>query len=465
VRQVDRCGDDEAFLHPNNLWDDDSPTGVAACPIDRDEVADVVVVGAGFTGMWCAYEIARRDPSRRILVLEGSHVGFGASGRNGGWCSATPPRGLDEIDAAMGSGAGRAIVNSLVAALDRIVTVCDTEGIDAHIRHGGWVQLARNGPQAARIRDDIAVARRHGFGEDHLVWLDRRATTERVNATNVSGAGYTPHCLAVHPGRLVRGLAMACRGRGIGIRENTQVVGIAPRRVTTSTGHTVSARHIIVATEAYTHRLPGHERSILPVYSLMIATEPLAPSVLRQIGLEQGETFNDARHLVIYGQRTVDGRIAFGGRGAPYHFASSTRSANDVDPRVAARLRATLVELFPVLDRIAITHHWGGPLGISRDWFPFVDVDDDAGVITIGGYVGDGVAMAHVAASCAADAVTDASMPRLPIVRSVPRRWEVEPFRFLGVNAALRAVARLDAAESRGRSARLSRSIVRRITR
>ena len=133
---------------------------------------------------------------------------------------------------------------------------------------------------------------------------------------------------------------------------------------------------------------------MIPFYSLMIATEPHRPRhLLDEIGLRDGETFNDLRHLVIYGQRTADGRIAFGGRGAPYHFGSRIEPGFDRDRRMHSLIRETLVELFPALAGTRITHRWGGPLGIARDWHPSVGFDRATGMGWAGGYVGDGVAV------------------------------------------------------------------------
>ena len=154
---------------------------------------------------------------------------------------------------------------------------------------------------------------------------------------------------------------------------------IAPGRVVTPTG-TVRARHVVRATEGYTPGLPGSGRAVAPVYSLMIATEPLPPAVWDKIGLADRPTFGDLRHLIIYGQRTADGRFAFGGRGAPYHLGSSVRPSYDQVPAVFAALRRTLADLFPVLGDVPVTHHWGGPLAIARDWCASVGLDQSTGL-------------------------------------------------------------------------------------
>jgi glycine/D-amino acid oxidase-like deaminating enzyme len=219
----------------------------------------------------------------------------------------------------------------------------------------------------------------------------------------------------------------------------------------------VRAPRIVRATEAWTSQLPGSEREIAPVYSLVLATEPLPPEVWDEIGLRRGETFSDKRHLIIYGQRTVDGRIAFGGRGAPYHFRSRIKPEFDRDPAVYDELWRVLRDLFPAVAPYAVTHRWGGPLGIPRDWFPSVGLDRETGIGWGGGYVGDGVASSNLAGRTLADLVRDVENERtaLPWVGHRSPRWEPEPLRWLGVNLGLRVMGSADGVEERtGRPAR-----------
>ena len=166
---------------------------------------------------------------------------------------------------------------------------------------------------------------------------------------------------------------------------------------------------VVRATEAWTPTLPGHRRDLVPVYSLMVATEPLGADFWEAAGLESRATFADHRHMIIYGQRTADGRIAFGGRGAPYHYGSAVRESFDAEPSVHALLRQTLTELFPDLRRARFTHAWGGPLGIPRDWHSSVGFDRGSGLAWAGGYVGDGVSTTNLAGRTLADLITGAT--------------------------------------------------------
>jgi glycine/D-amino acid oxidase-like deaminating enzyme len=295
--------------------------------------------------------------------------------------------------------------------------------------------------------------------------LSAAEASAMVAATSVLGGTYTPHCATVDPVGLVRGLAEVVERRGIAIYEQTEVRAIRPGAAVTARG-TVKAPTVVRATEGYTRTIEGEERTLVPVYSLMIATEPLPDDFWASAGLSRRETFADHRHLIIYGQRTADGRMAFGGRGAPYHFASAIRPEFERDTAVHDSLRSTLVELFPALADVAITHRWGGPLGIARDWFPSVGIDEATGLAWAGGYVGDGVSTTNLAGRTLRDLILRRSteLTVLPWVGHRSKKWEPEPLRYLGINAGLRLAGSADRAEERtGRATWHSRALARMI--
>jgi glycine/D-amino acid oxidase-like deaminating enzyme len=407
----------------------------------------VAIVGAGLTGLWTAYYLVRADPSLRVTVLEAEVAGFGASGRNGGWCSALFPASLDRLAGLPGSSRTAALAQdaAMRATVDEVGRVLALEGVDAHFHKGGTVVVARTPAQEARARAE--VAHHAAWGLD-LAWLDADAARRRLGATNVRGATYTPDCARVHPARLVRGLARVVEASGVTIHEQTRVSAIEGRRVRTSYG-TVTAEVVVRATEGYTPRLRGERRTVVPVYSLVVATEPLPATAWEAIGLADRETFSDHRHLIVYGQRTADDRLVFGGRGAPYHFGSRIRPGYDRVPRVHAQLRRTLGELFPVLADVRVEHAWGGPLGIPRDWCASVGLDRSTGQAWAGGYVGDGVSTTNLAGRTLRDLVLGerTDLTALPWVGHRSPQWEPEPLRWLGANAGLRVVALADAEE------------------
>jgi glycine/D-amino acid oxidase-like deaminating enzyme len=447
-----------------SLWWDGLPEPIGVRPaLPGDIDVDVAVVGGGLTGLWTAYYLSGADPGLRIAVLERDVVGFGASGRNGGWCSALFAASVDRLDRAAGAGAGAAMRGAMEATVEEVGRVVGVESIDCHFARGGTVVLARTGVQLQRARDEIAAARSAGADEDSLRFLSAAEASAMVGATNVLGGTYTPHCAALDPARLVRGLAEVTEHRGVTIYEGTEVRAMGPGMVESNRG-TVKAATVVRATEGYTRTLHGEQRTLAPVYSLMIATEPLPDDFWAEARLGGRQTFADHRHLIIYGQRTADGRMAFGGRGAPYHFGSAIRPGFDRDDGVHEALARTLVELFPSLAGATITHRWGGPLGIARDWFPSVGLDTTTGMGWAGGYVGDGVSTTNLAGRTLCDLIlrraTD--LTTLPWVGHRSRRWEPEPLRYLGINAGLRLAGSADRAEERtGRATWRSRALDR----
>ncbi|GIH12026.1 NAD(P)/FAD-dependent oxidoreductase [Rugosimonospora africana] len=418
-----------------------------------DVEVDVAIVGAGYTGLWTAYYLAVERPGLRVAVIEAEIAGYGASGRNGGWCSALFPTSVPALARRYGRDRAVALHQAMVSTVDEVGRAARAEAIDCHYRKGGTVVLARSPAQLTRARAEVAESAEYGLGVE---LLDGPEAARRCGATGVLGGTYTPDCAAIHPARLVRGLASAVERRGVRIYEGTRALALRPGSVATATG-TVRATTVVRATEGYTPALPGLRREIAPVYSLMIATEPLPPELWESIGLAERETFSDHRHMIIYGQRTVDGRLAFGGRGAPYHFGSRTRPAYDRDPRVFAALRRTLVELFPALGSVDVAYAWGGPLGVARDWTASVGYDRRTGLAWAGGYVGDGVGTANLAGRTLADLILDrdSDLVRLPWVGHRSPRWQPEPLRWLGANVGLRLMGAADAAEARtGRPSR-----------
>jgi glycine/D-amino acid oxidase-like deaminating enzyme len=407
-------------------------------------------VGAGFTGLWTAYYLLQADPSIRVAVLEAETAGFGASGRNGGWCSALFPASSARLASLPGHdrAAAHRQHRAMRSSIDEVLRVIADEGIDAQAHKGGTVTVARNAAQLRRAEAEVRDARAWGRDETELQLLGPDEARTRVNAAGTIGGTYTPDCAALHPARLVRGLARAVERAGGRIYEDTRATALSPRMVSTDRG-TVRADVVVRATEGYTVDLPHHRRSVVPVYSLVVATEPLPSDVWEQIGLRDRETFTEGRHLVVYGQRTADDRLVFGGRGAPYHFGSSIRAGYDREPSVFRRLRATLVDLLPAVEGSEFSHAWGGPLGIPRDWCASVGFDRNDGLAWAGGYVGDGVSTSNLAGRTLRDLILghDTDLATLPWVNHRSPRWEPEPLRWLGVNAGLRAMAFADVEE------------------
>ena len=417
---------------------------VPRAALSGDEHADVVVIGAGLTGLWTAYYLNQRDSSLKIAVLEQHIAGFGASGRNGGWCSALFPASTAALERRHGRPAALAMRRAMIDTVDEVGRVTAKESIDCDFIKGGTVAFARDRVQLRAARAEVAEAK--SYGVDQLDLWDAERSPVGL------GASWDPACARLQPAKLVRRLAELLERRGVRIYERSEVLGYGPRRVVTAAG-SVTSTSVIVATEGYGAPGAATDRAILPLYSLMIATEPMPDALWQEIGIEHGQTFTDHRHLLIYGQRTADNRFAFGGRGARYHWGSSIRPEYDRDPRVFEHLRASLVGLFPQAADAAITHRWGGPLGVPRDWHASVNYDPRTGLGRAGGYVGDGLSTTNLAGRTLAELIigdgtgTAAELTRLPWVGHHSPRWEPEPWRFLGSNLGLTAMTVADAEE------------------
>lgn len=420
------------------------------------DAADVAIVGAGYTGLWTAYYLKRLQPDLRVVVIEAEVAGFGASGRNGGWATGEFAGNRSTMARRHGREPVVRLIREMFDTVDEIGRVIVEEGIDCHFDKGGILSFATNAAHVVRLQQELQYQRSWGLGEEDYRFLGPDVVDERARVAGSLGALSTPHAAAIHPARLVRGLATAVERKGVTIFENSRAIRVDINGVVTEHGM-IRARVVLRCTEAFTRHLPGQRRTYLPVYSLMIATEPLGDSFWRNIGFGRREVFNDARHLVIYGQRTLDGRLAFGGRGGRYHFGSLVDPSLDRQPRVHEAVARILHKLFPAAAGARITHTWGGAVAIPRDWRPAVVFDRNTGFGYAGGYVGEGVAASNLAGRTLADLVLnrDSDLIKLPWVQHQARPWEPEPLRFIGVNAAIRLAPIADRIEARtGRPSR-----------
>jgi glycine/D-amino acid oxidase-like deaminating enzyme len=341
----------------------------------------------------------------------------------------------------------RAIFDTVV----EVERVCESEGIDCHWARGGNITFATVPAQVDPLRADLAFWRDLGFGEDDVRWLEPSECTQRVGSAQNLGGFFLAHCAAMHPARLVCGLAEVVERMGVPIYERSPARALEPGAVITDGGR-LRADTIVRATEGYSGSLPGCERLLLPLHSMMIATEPLPEHVWKEIGLADRETFADSRRMVTYGQRTADDRLAFGSRGH-YFYGSRVRNVFHAEDPSFRAVKRILDSMFPVLRDHRVTHRWGGALGIPRNWRPSVGLDRATGLAWAGGYVGEGVAASNLAARTLADLVLgrDSELTTLPLVGPSFPPWEPEPLRWLAETGVRRLGDSLDAAELQGR--------------
>ncbi len=427
-------------------------------PLDGSTACDVAILGAGYTGLWTAWYLLRRQPGLRVVIAEAEVAGFGASGRNGAWCAPDLNISIERLARLHGEDAARRLQHATYDAVDEVGRAAAEAGIDAGFHKGGELLVARGPHHVPAIEAAYREYERFGFG-DRYELLDGAGVAARVRIAGAVAGLRTPDAAVIHPGRLVRGLATAVERMGARIVERTPVTGIraaaggAPAALLTPRGE-IRAPVVVLAGEAYLVRLAQLHRQLVPMYSLIVLTEPLSDARWAEIGWAGREVVASARLSIDYLSRTEDGRILFGGRGAPYRLGSPIRDAYDRHAATHEMLRGFARAWFPALRDVRFTHAWGGPLGMPRDWHPTIAFDRRSGIATARGYVGHGVSTANLAGRTLADLVAGERTPltELPLVGHRSPDWEVEPLRWLGIRYAQGALSRLDRrAEATGR--------------
>ena len=431
--------------------------------------ADVAILGAGLTGLWTAYELLRREPSLKVVILEREFAGFGASGRNGGWCSSELNASLHLLRERFGTDQAVAVQRAMYDTVDEVARVCESEGIDADYEKGGMLLVARGRQQVAALETAAADYGDVGL-PDHYVRLDAGELGRRVRIAGAVEALFSPHCAVVHPGKLVRGLARAVERRGGVIHEQTEVTGYdteSPGPTLRTARGDVHADTIVLAGEAYLTQLRPLRRRLLPVYSLIVMTEPLPEEAWMEIGWAGRECMASMRLTIDYLSRTADGRILFGGRGAPYNYGSAINPETEHHQGTHDKLRMMLREWFPAARDARTTHAWGGVLGVPRDIIPSFTYDRGRGLAMAAGYAGHGVATTNLAGRTLADLITgrETELTQLPLANHHSPEWEPEPLRWLGVRAVQAGLARVDARAERTGQAPTGRSIAERLAR
>ncbi len=425
--------------------------------------ADVVVFGAGYTGLWTAYYLLKANPDLKVAVVEKEIVGFGASGRNGGWCSSKFPVTPGMLEHRYGREDARSLMLAMNDSVEEVARICQEERIDAQFHKGGILTLARGMHHLPMLRSACDAYSRLGLSQQYRLCSASEAQ-ERVRVTNVCGALYASENASIHPGRLVRGLARAVERRGGVIYERTEVTdfegGPSPRLLTSS-GEVRARQAIVLAGESYLTRLAKLHRAVLPVYSLITLTEPLTAAQWAQIGWQNRESLASCNYTVDYLTRTADGRILFGSRGAPYRLGSKISDQQDRHAQTHARIQQMLLEWFPTLKGVRFTHAWGGPVGMPRDWMPMTRFDPATKIATARGYTGQGVSTTNLASRILAELISGkrTELSQLPIAQRRSPYWEREPLRWLAVRYMQNAFLRIDEAGKQGKAKPMDSSL------
>jgi len=406
--------------------------------LQQDINVDVVIVGAGFTGMWTAYYLNQAQPDLSIAIVEAKQVGYGASGRNGGWL-------MGEIAGADGllkslTREQRIASHHLIHDIpDEVARVCERENIECDLRKGGGLYCAARYPEQKQwLQDQLAQHKQDDYAPEDFVWLDKDQLNQQLQMPKAVGGIFTPHIATIHPAKLAKGLATCLENKGVKIYENSPVTHWQSGQVTTDQAK-ISAKWVVPAVEAYGSQLKPVDKYQLAVHSLIIATEPLPQAIWDQIGLAKGQAFSESSRLVSYGQRTVDERLVFGARGG-YNFGGRLRKDEPLnDDEMAVRLHL-MYECFPILKEkaVKITHSWGGNLSLPRRFHPHMFCDRQNNIAMSGGYVGEGVGATNLAGRTLADLILDKDTlnTQQPWVMNnqgmrALKKWEPEPIRWL----------------------------------
>jgi len=422
-------------------------------PLDGDTRADVVMMGGGFTSLWSAIQLKEADPSIDVVILERDVIGYGASGRNGGFGMTMIARNIHDLLRKVGKERARATHLAMVETLEQLESFCAAEGIEADITHPGLLTVSNGPEQDIRIGHDLDAAEKLGL--DDFRALDRGACRELVRTDCVRCGHFEQHSLLVDPAALARGLKRAALSRGVRIYEGTAAESISAERgkgvvAKTATG-TVSADRGLIATNAYAHAIPRLRPFLFTIYAYIVLTERLTPEQWARVGWERRMGIEDKRIMPHFHRPTADGRILWGGRDAPFK-AGGPDARFDRDERIFARLEETFRWTFPQLSDVGIEHAWAGPVCGTIHCFATVGRLDGERLHYALGYAGHGVGPSHLVGKIVRDMMLDrkTELLELPMVAVRPARLPPEPLRGLVLRTAQTIL--LEADDSGGRS-------------
>ena len=443
-----------ATIRPvTSYWLSASPAGPPRSPLRGPASPDVAIVGAGFTGLWAALALTDTDPSLRVVVLEQETVGFGASGRNGGFCQASLTHGLanglrhfpEEVGILEREG---------LANLAALVAFTRAHAIDCDLEETGGLDVADQPHQVEEFKAWVDKAAEWG---EELQFLDRAAIQAEVHSPLWQAGLYRPpgRDVVLDPAKLVRGLARVCEERGVTIHEGSRVRVVERRaggvRLTTEGGATVEAGHVVVATSAYSGWLRRLESQFVPVYDYVLVSDPLTLEQLASIGWARRQGMSDANNQFHYFRLTTDNRILWGGYDAIYYRDNGVGPQFDRRPVTFDKLEVHFRRAFPQLAAVGFPFRWGGAIDTSSR-FTVTFGQALGGRLTYAlGYTGLGVGASRWAAGVVRDFILrpDSDLLRLDFVRSRPFPFPPEPLRSVAVNLVRRELDRADRNDGR----------------
>jgi glycine/D-amino acid oxidase-like deaminating enzyme len=436
---------------PSPFWLTQPGAPPALDPLSAAVGANLAVIGAGYSGLWTALLAKERDPGRDVVVLEAGTAGWAASGRNGGFCSASLTHGFDngltrfpdEMETL--ERLGRANLASIEEAVL-------TYGIDCGWERTGELIVATEDWQMRELTTsfDAAAARGHD-----VALLDREQVRAEVRSPRfVGGVWDRSGCAMVDPARLVWGLRRACLSLGVRMHENTPVLGLRSTRrgmvLDTPRGE-VTADRVALATGAHGSLLKRLRHYVVPVYDYALMTEPLTSSQLDSIGWRHRQGVGDAANQFHYFRLTADNRILWGGYDAVYYRGGRISPARDQREVTFRLLAAHFAATFPQLDGIRFTHKWGGVIDACSRFSGFFGTAFSGRLAYAAGYTGLGVGASRFGANVMLDLLSGArtELTSLEMVRTKPVPFPPEPLRAGVIELTRWSIARADRHEGR----------------
>lgn len=412
-------------------------------PVQGDLEVDVAIIGGGFTGLSTAYHLRKYEPSMRVAVLEAEAVGYGASGRNGGFSMTL--FGLEPAVTKALFGHQRTVEahRYMERAVDYVDALVKEHRIQSDYWFPGFIRVATTPGYVKRIQHDLEILT--SMGITGLEWWEADRVRSELDSPLFLGGWWEPRCGLLDPAKQVRELKRIAQEVGAQVYEGTPVTEIrreAKFRLQTPAG-VVRAEKIVFATNAYSHLIPQLRSRQVPAFTHMVVTEPLTPKQLDSIGWKNRQGIEDARNLVHYFRLTIDNRLAMGGSDVSIAYGKDME--RDLNPRTFADLERDVVRLFPALSGIRFTHRWGGPVSVPVDMAPAIGFLGDARAVYSLGCVGHGVSMTHLNGWTVADLIlerkTDLTSTWFVNRRMIP--WPPEPLRLLASHA-IRGYMRLE---------------------
>lgn len=437
------------MLHTRHGWwlEDAGPVSPTR-PLEGDTRADVVVVGGGYLGMWAAWHLLELEPELDVVLLEAAVCGHGPSGRNGGFCE-TLWGDAPTLRAQSGDADALAVCRASEDAVRGIGAWCESNEIDAWFREAPMLSVATTESQLGAWDAVVRAAAELGAPDEVRVVSADDVQARCASPLFLGGALYQLNA-TVHPARLALGLRGKLLERGVRVYERTETTQVLDAGGAKTRAGSVRAGAAILAVNSATASFPGYRLALAVASSHIVLTEPL-PELVDELGWTGGEAIVDSRTLVHYMRTTRDGRIVFGWGGGTMGFGGRASDRLELDRDVVAVTERALRRFFPQTVGRAVTHAWGGPIGVSPTHLPIFG--SRARVHHGFGFTGNGVGPSYLGGEILARLALDRrdERTRLAIVDPPRKLFPPEPFRYAGGSTIRRALVAKDAAEDDGR--------------